>query len=261
MINRKSVFASLVILASFGTGCMVASVAAAAEVSLTVAIKSSAEEQQPTEGQSTQSSSETSATATTTEAEITSDAGLDSEAIPNESASKPLSVAPINPGSLTYPPSRPSWVDQSPDMSADLHRWPVVSTPSSTAELSRQALSAQLRAAAETYVETILDETDASSIITLDDAWIESHLSADHQYEGEVFAGDEVMYESAAQLLFEPADRTWLLSRWQSHQVGERLVNLAILTFLGGTLLFVTTAGMSMVARRAERRVTQATDQ
>lgn len=186
----------------------------------------------------------------------------DSEITTDQAASKPLSVAPQSPAAtITFPPDRPAWVDQSPDLNADLHRWPVVSTPASTAELSRQALSAQLRAAAETYLETILGETDAASVITLDDAWIESHLSADHQYEGEVFAGDEVMYESAAQLLFESADRRWIQTRWNSHQVAGRLVNLAILTFLGGTILFVATAGMSIVARRAERRVTQPLDQ
>ena len=186
----------------------------------------------------------------------------DSEIITDQAASQPLSVAPqASSAAFTFPPDRPSWVDQSPDMNADLHRWPVVSTPASTAELSRLALAAQLRAAAETYVETIVGETDAASIIPLDDAWIESHLSADHQYEGEVFAGDEVMYESAAQLLFEPADRQRIETRWNSHQVAGRLVNVAILTFLGGTILFVTTAGMSIVARRAERRVTQSLDQ
>jgi len=186
----------------------------------------------------------------------------DSEITTDQAASKPLSVAPqSSAATITFPPDRPSWVDQSPDLSADLHRWPVVSTPASTAELSRQALSAQLRAAAETYLETILKETDAAAVITLDDAWIESHLSADHQYEGEVFAGDEVMYESAAQLLFEPADRRWIQTRWNSHQVAGRLVNLAILTFLGGTILFVATAGLSIVVRRAERRVTQSLDQ
>jgi hypothetical protein len=194
-------------------------------------------------------------------AEISSDSDIVVAETKNEATSKPLSVAPSSATSFTFPPNRPSWVDQSPDMSTDLHRWPVVSTPSSTAELSRQALSAQLRAAAETYVETILGDPAAASVVKLDEAWIESHLSADHQYEGEVFAGDEVMYESAAQLLFEPADRQSIQTQWKSHQVGERLVNLSVLTFLGGTILFFTTAGMSIVARRAERRVTQSLDQ
>jgi hypothetical protein len=193
---------------------------------------------------------------------VAGEVASDSESTTDQAASKPLSVAPQSSSlAITFPPDRPSWVDQSPDLNADLHRWPVVSTPASTAELSRQALSAQLRAAAETYMETILGETAAASVITLDDAWIESHLSADHQYQGEVFAGDEVMYESAAQLLFEPADRQWIQTRWNSHQAAGRLVNLAILTFLGGTILFVATAGLSIVARRAERRVTQSLDQ
>lgn len=253
MIGRNFLYSLTMMMVGLSTiGLKTLKHSSAAEVSVTVALKSSSDK-----------------AVTSTDAEITSDSdivtadivtGDDSiESDSSEVKAKPLSVAPTNARSLTYPPTRPSWVDQSPDMSADLHRWPVVSTPSSTAELSRQALSAQLRGAAETYVETILGETDIASIVTIDDAWIESHLSADHQYEGEVFAGDEVMYESAAQLLFEPADRKWLMNRWQSHQVSERLVNLAILAFLGGTLLFVTTAGMSMVARRAERRVTQST--
>ncbi|HBJ37498.1 MAG TPA: hypothetical protein DDZ51_22635 [Planctomycetaceae bacterium] len=199
--------------------------------------------------------------AVSTDAEITSDAGTVVDQVATESVAKPLSVAPSIAVAFTYPPNRPSWVDHQPDMSGDLHRWPVVSTPASTAELSRQGLAAQLRAAAETYVETILGEANAASVITIDDDWIESHLSADLQYEGEVFAGDEVMYESATQLLFEPTDRQSIQTRWKSHQVGERLVGLAIVAFIGGALLFVTTAGMSVVVRRAERRVTQALDQ
>ena len=257
MINRNFVLSLTFLTFGFATVCLKTSGDVnAAEVSVTVSLKSASDKSASAEPEAVETSP-----AISTEAEITSDSDTVVGEVASESASKPLSVAPSAAGLLTYPPNRPSWVDQSPDMSADLHRWPVVSTPASTAELSRQALLAQLRAAAETYVETILDETDAASIITLDDAWIESHLSADHQYEGEVFAGDEVMYESAAQLLFEPADRQWIQTRWKSHQVGERLVNLAIVAFLGGTMLFVTTAGMSIVARRAERRVTQELDQ
>jgi len=172
--------------------------------------------------------------------------------------SRALSVAPQSSiGKVTYPPGRPAWVDESPNLIDDVHRWPVVSTPASTAELSRQALDAQLRAAAETYIETLLGEADSPAVIALEQSWIESHLAAERQYEGQVYAGDETMYESAAELLFEPADRQWIESRWKAHQVGHRLVGLALLTFLGGLILFVMTAGMSMVARRAEQRITQ----
>jgi hypothetical protein len=172
--------------------------------------------------------------------------------------SRALSVAPQSGiGKVTYPPERPAWVDALPNLAEDVHRWPVVSTPASTAELSRKALDAQLRAAAETYIETLLGDADSPAAIALEPAWIESRVSVDRQYEGHVYAGDETMYESAAELLFEPADRQWIESRWKSHQVGHRLVGLALLTFLSGAILFVMTAGMSMVARRAEQRVTQ----
>jgi hypothetical protein len=175
----------------------------------------------------------------------------------SERPSKPLSVAPGDSAQFTFPENRPEWLLQSPELSGQVHRWPVVTTPASRPELAREALAAQLRAAAETYIETILDDPGAASAITIDDAWIESHLSVDHQYDGQVFRGDEVMYESAAMLLFESADRQWIEQQWQASQVGQRLVNVIVLTILAGTLLFFTTAGMSLVARRAERRVTE----
>jgi hypothetical protein len=176
-------------------------------------------------------------------------------------SSKPLSVAPVDLALVTFPDDRPDWLGHSPDLSADVHRWPVVTTPLSTPQLSREALTAQLRAAAETYVETILGHPEAASLLSIEDTWIESHLSADRQYDGQVFSGQEIMYESAAELLFEPSDRQWIQSQWKSHEIGERLVKISVLAVLGGTLLFFTTAGMSVVARRAERRLTQSLGQ
>lgn len=175
----------------------------------------------------------------------------------SDQPSKPLSVAPGDPSLVTFPDDRPDWLGHSPDLSADVHRWPVVTTPMSTPQLSREALTAQLRAAAETYIETVLGDAESASMILLEDAWIESHLSADRQYEGKVFAGQDIMYESAAELIFEPSDRQWIQSQWKSLQVGERLVRITILAVFGGMLLFFTTAGMSLVARRAERRLAQ----
>lgn len=189
-------------------------------------------------------------------ADTTADSEVSAAADSSEPAASELAVAPLTPGSVTYPPQRPEWVEQAPDLTGDLHRWPVVSTPASSPELSRLALQAQLRAAAETYVETLVKDEAAASVVMLDDNWIADRLSADHHYDGEVDVGGETMYESAAQLLFEPADRQWIEKRWQSHQVTDRLVQVAIFTVLGGTFLFVLTTGMSMVARRAENRVT-----
>lgn len=155
------------------------------------------------------------------------------------------------------PATRPDWVDAPPVMTGDVHRWAVVSTPASTAERSRQALDAQLRAVAETYIETLLNEPDAISVISIDDAWIRDHVSADRQYEGKVSVDGEEMYESAAELLFEPADREWIDSQWKSHLIGQRLVAAGILIAIIGMFLFVVTAVVSMIVRRAEQRVTQ----
>jgi hypothetical protein len=154
------------------------------------------------------------------------------------------------------PAMRPDWVDAPPVMTGDVHRWAVVSTPASSAELSRKGLDAQLRAVAETYIETLVDDPDAISVISIDDAWIGTHVSVDRQYEGKVLVDGEEMYESAAELLFEPADREWILSKWKSHLVGQRLVGAGILVAIIGTFLFAATAMVSMIVRRAEQRVT-----
>ena len=155
------------------------------------------------------------------------------------------------------PATRPDWVDAPPVLTGDVHRWAVVSTPASTAELSRQGLDAQLRAVAETYIETHLNEPDAISVISIDDAWIRDHVSADRQYEGKVSVDGEEMYESAAELLFEPADRQWIDSQWKSHLIGQRLAVAGILIVIIGIFLFAVTAVVSMIVRRAEQRVTQ----
>jgi hypothetical protein len=155
------------------------------------------------------------------------------------------------------PAARPDWVDAPPVMTGDVHRWAVVSTPASTPELSRKGLDAQLRAVAETYIETLVNDPDAVSVIAIDDAWIGEHVAADRQYEGKVLVDGEEMYESAAELLFEPADRDWILSRWKSHLIGQRLIGAGILVAIIGAFLFAVTAALSMIVRRAEQRVTQ----
>jgi hypothetical protein len=155
------------------------------------------------------------------------------------------------------PVTRPDWVDAPPVLTGDVHRWAVVSTPASTAELSRRGLDAQLRAVAETYIETHLNDPDAISVISIDDAWVRDHVSADRQYEGKVSVDGEEMYESAAELLFEPADRQWIDSQWKAHLIGQRLAVAGILIVIIGMFLFAVTAVVSMIVRRAEQRVTQ----
>jgi hypothetical protein len=164
-----------------------------------------------------------------------------------------LSVAPA--GELQYPEDRPAWIDASPALGGKVHRWPVTSSPSSTAELSRRALEVQLRAAAETYLETLLDDPEAPQVVALSDDWITARLNPDRSYEGTVQSGDEVLFEAAAELRFEPADRAWIQSQWNSHRVRQRMIGLGVISVGGTFLLLLSVAGLSLVARRAEQRV------
>lgn len=164
-----------------------------------------------------------------------------------------LSVAPS--GQWRYPDDRPSWIDAAPTLSGEVHRWPVNASPSSTVEISRHALDVQLRAAAETYVEMLLDSAEAPAVIALQDAWIRARLAPARSYEGSVHAGDETLYEAAAELHFDAASRDEIRRLWQSHQVRHRMISLGAITFGGTLALLMLTATLSIVAHRAERRV------
>jgi len=163
-----------------------------------------------------------------------------------------LSVGPAD--ELRYPDDRPAWIDAGPELDGKVHRWPVSSPLSSTAELSRQALLVQLRAAAETYVETLFDSPEAPAVIPLEDHWIAERIADNGRYEGEVHSGDEVLYEAAAELRFTVEDRRWLQELWDAHRVGQRMVALGAMTAGGTALLLMATAGLSILARRSERR-------
>lgn len=170
-----------------------------------------------------------------------------------QASSGSLSVAPGD--ELRYPEQRPAWIDEGPRLGGPLHRWPVNSSPSSTVELASQSLEVQLRAVAEMYVETLLDSPDAPAVVSLHDDWISARLSPDHQYEGEVYRGEEVLYEAAAELQFDEQSRREIQGRWDAHQVQRRIVGLGAMTLGGTMLLLMTSAGLSILTRRAERRV------
>ena len=167
-----------------------------------------------------------------------------------------LSVAPA--AQIRYPDDYPEWADADPQLQGDPHRWPVTTTPASSPQLSRQALDAQLRAAAETYLETWLDDPRASDVIPLDDQWLQQRVNPERQYEGELLVGGETMYLSAAELVFDVDLRRQLETAWTSQQVAQRLWATAVLVVLSAIGLLMATAMLSVVARRAERRTGQA---
>ncbi len=164
-----------------------------------------------------------------------------------------LSVAPTD--HLEFAEDRPSWVDSAPVLEGEVHRWPVVSTPCRSEALSEEGLRVNLRAAVETYIETLTQSQESGAAVPMDDEWINKHRDAAKKYTGTVRRGDEVMYESATVLEFDRKDREWIESRWRRFQVGQRVAVLGI--FSGGvvTLLVGIAAGLSVVTRRAEQRV------
>ncbi len=175
----------------------------------------------------------------------------ESSASSGEISSGSLSVAPA--GELRYPEDRPLWIDAGPVLTGKVHRWPVSSSPSSTVDLSHRSLEVQLRAAAETYIETLLDSPEAPAVVELRDDWIQARLVPDRRYSGEIYVGDEVLYEAAAELWFDSESRAEIASRWTSHQVRQRMIGLGAMTVGGTMLLLIATAGLSIIARRAER--------
>lgn len=170
-----------------------------------------------------------------------------------EATSGPLSVAPGD--ELRYAEDRPGWIDEGPRLSGNDHRWPVSSTPSVSVELAQRSLEVQLRAAAEMYIETLLESPEAPAVVSLQDDWISARLEPGRRYDGEVYRGDEVLYEAAAELVFDETSRGEIQARWDAHQVHRRIVGLGAMSFGGTMLLLMTTAGLSILTRRAERRV------
>jgi len=171
------------------------------------------------------------------------------------SGSTELSVAPSS--HQEFPKERPSWVDEAPSLTGNVHRWPVTSSPCSDESLCAIGLKVSMRAAVETYIESITADETSSEVVTLTDDWIESRRDKSKQYLGTVKTGDEVMYEAATVLVFDSDDQKLIKQLWRQNQVSQRL---AVLGILSGGVVFVfvgISATLSMVTRRAEQRVTR----
>jgi len=164
-----------------------------------------------------------------------------------------LSVAPSS--HQEFASSRPSWVDVSPSLEGSVHRLPVTSIPCRTESLCEDALNANLRGAVENYIETLTGAEESSRLITLDDAWISQHRDKAKYYVGTVLKGNETLYESATELVFDQEDQEMIRRLWRRNQVSERLAILGFLSGVTATLFIGIAATLSMVTRRAEQRV------
>jgi len=182
------------------------------------------------------------------------DAAVDENAAKSTGTTE-LSVAPSS--HREFPEERPSWVDEAPSVTGEVHRWPVTSSRCSAESLCDEGLKVSMRAAVETYVETITGDETSSKVVTLTDDWIENRRDKSKQYLGTVKLGDELMYEAATVLVFDADDQKMIKRLWRQNQVSQRLAVLGILS--GGVVsVFVGIAAtLSMVTRRAEQRVSR----
>lgn len=165
-----------------------------------------------------------------------------------------LSVAPSD--HREYPKDRPAWVDSAPNLTGMPHRWPVASAPCRSDAMAEESLLVNMRAAVETYVETITGASESGSIVKLDDEWLRQHRDKTKDYRGTIQEGDETLYEAATVLVITPEDQTMIKHLWQQHLVSQRLAGLGVIA-TGVVAIFVSSAaGLSIVTRRAEKRVT-----
>ncbi len=165
----------------------------------------------------------------------------------------PLSVPPSS--HQEYPSQRPEWVANTPDLSGAVHVWPVTSTPCSTEALCNDSLRVQLRAALETYVETLTGDEESSGVVQIDDDWIDAHRDPTKHYLGTIKRGDEELFESATVLRFDKADQQMIKSQWHRQQVGQRIAIVSVLGASTVAMLVGLAAALSVVTRRAEQRV------
>ncbi len=165
-----------------------------------------------------------------------------------------LSVAPLT--HTEYAESRPSWIDQAPTRDDDDDLLSVSSVPCRDEKLCDEALKVAMRAATETYAESLTGNDQTESWLRLDDQWINERRDSKKQYHGPVTIGNETFYESATVLRFDEEDRQEILKQWEQLQVSQRLVGLGIVGTLAVAALIGSTALLSIIVRRAELRVT-----
>jgi hypothetical protein len=165
-----------------------------------------------------------------------------------------LSVAPA--GHYEFPSDRPEWIEKLQVRVGETDRLSVTSVPCRDKSLCDESLKVNMRAALENYIEEVTGAEESSSIIRLDDEWIEKHRDETTNYQGTVQAGDETMYESATMLVFDADDRKQIESLWRRNQVSHRLAALGLLSGTAVTLFVGLVAILSIVTRRAEQRIT-----
>lgn len=173
------------------------------------------------------------------------------EAVDPQESPKQLSVAPLD--HIDYPSNRPEWIKRSFGFDQDAVRIVVVSGPCDTAEESIEELKLMERAAVSTYVSRFSDASGQYDFYPISDDEIERELAV-RRYSGEVMQGDTIKYEDAVELCFTEEKRDEIAAAWTNVEVRDRLGALGVVTFAGLAMLICSSALISVVSRRVERR-------
>jgi hypothetical protein len=166
-----------------------------------------------------------------------------------DATGRPLSVPPLD--HAEYPEERPEWIDQTPDLDAEVVIWPVKSLLQPTPRAAEESLQLQVRGAVAAYAEHVLGEQRAEAMDFLPgfDGNLDE-LPAEDYYAGTATVGEEMVYEAAARLRFDEEHRQRLRTAWKEHEVATRLWTLGV---AGGGGLCLLLAGTGLTRRFARR--------
>jgi hypothetical protein len=170
---------------------------------------------------------------------------------PGDETPKPLSVAPLD--HIVYPEHRPRWIDSARPLDLDSASFVVVSGPCDTPEESLDELQRMLRAAVSTYISQLCDAAGQTDFCPLSDEQIDRELVL-RRYSGTVVQGDMTRHEHAVEVGFSEAKRQEIMTAWNNIAVRQRLGAIGALVGGGFATLVLSSAWLSLLGRRGERR-------
>lgn len=160
-----------------------------------------------------------------------------------------LSVPPMD--ETIYPETRPSWLEDLPELEGEIAVWPVKSRLFLSQREARENLEAQVHGAVLAYAEHVLGESLAAPLALekIGKVWqVElDEIPAKDRYQGTAQVGGEVRHEEAVMLRFDSLYRDQLQKAWRENVLRDRMISLGIVVGGGLSTLLAATG---LVQRR-----------
>ncbi|MGB7343724.1 MAG: hypothetical protein WBD20_05905 [Pirellulaceae bacterium] len=163
---------------------------------------------------------------------------------------KELSRPPLS--HVEYPPDRPAWLDQAPNLDTPPHTWVIVTEPAETLDECRDELQLMRRSAVASYIK-YRSSSDRFDFYPINDEWIKERLIS-RTYQGTVTKGGTEHHEMAVEFTFPPEVQSEILSAWTQINVRDRLGALGVTVLVGLTGLICLSMLLCMLSRRATRQ-------